>query len=198
MGAGVGGIIVVHLIVEGVTRFIHALQIMVRVLRALMGMTEMGVITGTEGVAATVINNQHIHQGPLTRSLSNNSMEVMGDMLAVGILKDGRCKIMVVMDLAVVDLLEVALLLLTLRMHMVGMAGMEPRIIMGIAVVIVTMVDTVLIVDVGIRPEVEEVRHTVPCLVEEAGLGRYIRTVQFRATPLSIHNISSESYSTWI
>jgi hypothetical protein len=98
-------------------------------------------------------------------------MEIMAGTVA-GIPEEGHHKIMVYMDPDVVDLLPgVALPLLAPRMDMVDTAGMEPPIIMDIAV---TMVDIVLIMDVGIRVEVEEVRHT---MVEEAGLGNCVRPV---------------------
>lgn len=176
VAAGVGGTMAVHQIAEGATHFIHVPQITAKTLRVLTETTETGAIIGTVGVEATRINNQHIHQDPLTRRLSNNSMEDMEDMAVAGLPEDDHHRIMVVMDLAVVDLLrpEAVLLIMALRMDKVDTAGMERLIIMDIAVVIVTMVDMALITDMGIKVEVEEVHHTMPRLVGEAGLGSYI------------------------
>jgi hypothetical protein len=174
--AGVGGTIMVHRIAAGVTHFIHAPQIMNKIPRVLTETTEVGAITDTAGVEATLINNQHIRRDPLTHRLSNNSMGVMVDTVVEDLLQDGRRKIMVVMDLVVVLLrLEAVLPIMALRMDKVGMAGME-RLIMDIVAVIVTMADMVLIMDTGIKAEDEEARH-IPRLVEEAGLGSYIYTM---------------------
>jgi hypothetical protein len=175
VAAGVGGIIAVHQIAEGETRFTHAPQITAKTLRVLTETTETGAIIGTVGVEAIRISNQHIHRDPLTRRLSNNSMEVMEVTVVAGLPEDDHHRIMVVMDLAVVDLLrEAVLLIMALRMDKVDTAGMERLIIMDIAVVIVIMVDMALITDMGTKVEVEEVHHTMPRLVGEAGLGSYI------------------------
>jgi hypothetical protein len=157
----------VHLIGEGATCFICAPQIMAKIPRIFMEVTEAGGITDTAGVEAT-ISNRHIHRGPLTRRLSNSSMEVTADTVAAGLLQDGP-KIMVAMDLAVVLLHpEVAPLITALHMDKATMADMERLIIM----VMVVMADMVLIMGTGIKAEVEEV-HRTPYHVEEAGLGSY-------------------------
>jgi hypothetical protein len=72
--------------------------------------------------------------------------------------------------------LEAALLpIMARRMDKVDMVAMEQVTTMELVVDMATMVDMAIIM--GIKAEVEEVRHTTSHLVEEAGLGSYICTL---------------------